>query len=96
MPPGICSNHNFSVSRASCAEQEPLKWATLRLYKLAFHELLTIYYQGSQLSRIEREMCTRIYTKLTLTRTIVLMYCAWCDKNVFALQEKNAGKAAFL
>ena len=39
-PPGVCSHHNFSV-RASFAERELLKWATLRQYKLAFQELFT-------------------------------------------------------
>ena len=40
MPCGICSHHNFSV-RASCAEWELLKWATLRQYKSVFHKLFT-------------------------------------------------------
>ena len=38
MPPGVCSHRNFFV-RASCAQWEFLKWATLRQYKSASHEL---------------------------------------------------------
>ena len=64
-PPGVCSHHNFSV-RASFAERELLKWATLRQYKLAFQELFTKSF-----------VTALILTGSTWLKSFVHSYCIW-------------------